>query len=236
MCELEGRIRYSEVNSEGKLTILSLMDYFQDCSVFQSASVGMDVEYLSKNNMAWMLVFWQIKIVKMPKLGDKIKVHTWAYDMKGFYGYRNFAMTTDEGEILAKADSIWILVDTKTGRPKKISKEISDFYEYKERMDMEEVPRKINLPEVYEDKQAVEVPAYFIDTNNHMNNTKYVMVALEYVPKDFEFDEVRVEYRKEAVLGDMIYPKVTQMKDKIIVSLAKDSKTYYANVCFIKKG
>ena len=42
MCELEGRIRYSEVNSEGKLTILSLMDYFQDCSVFQSASVGMD--------------------------------------------------------------------------------------------------------------------------------------------------------------------------------------------------
>ena len=69
-----------------------------------------------------------------------------------------------------------------------------------------------------------------------MNNTKYVMVALEYVPKEFEFDEVRVEYRKEAVLGDRIYPKVTQMKDKIIVSLAKDSKTYYANVCFIKKG
>ena len=36
MYQFQSRIRYSEVDSEGRLTMASLINYFQDCSTFQS--------------------------------------------------------------------------------------------------------------------------------------------------------------------------------------------------------
>ena len=48
--EFDSRVRYSEVDSQGKLTWLALMDYFQDCSVFQSESLGIGVDYLAENH------------------------------------------------------------------------------------------------------------------------------------------------------------------------------------------
>ena len=36
MYKFDGRIRYSEVDSERKLTVEKMIDYFQDCSSFQS--------------------------------------------------------------------------------------------------------------------------------------------------------------------------------------------------------
>ena len=43
MYTFESRIRYSETDSEGKLTIASLINYFQDCSTFQSQDLGLGV-------------------------------------------------------------------------------------------------------------------------------------------------------------------------------------------------
>ena len=36
MYTFDGRVRYSEVGEDGLLTMQSLLDYFQDCSTFQS--------------------------------------------------------------------------------------------------------------------------------------------------------------------------------------------------------
>ena len=95
--EFDSRVRYSEVDSQGRLTWLALMDYFQDCSVFQSESLGIGVDYLAKNHQAWVLTSWQIVLNSMPKLAESVTTQTWAYDMKGFYGYRNFSMNNGQG-------------------------------------------------------------------------------------------------------------------------------------------
>jgi hypothetical protein len=35
----EGKIRYSEVGEDGRLTMPGILNYFQDCSTFQSESL-----------------------------------------------------------------------------------------------------------------------------------------------------------------------------------------------------
>ena len=92
MYEFDSRVRYSEVDAKGRLTWLALMDYFQDCSVFHSESLQVGVDYLAKNHIAWVLSSWQICVNHMPRLADVVTTQTWAYGMKSFYGYRNFAM------------------------------------------------------------------------------------------------------------------------------------------------
>lgn len=230
--EFDSRVRYSEVDSQGKLTWLALMDYFQDCSVFQSESLGIGVDYLAENHQAWVLTSWQIVLNSMPQLAERVITQTWAYDMKGFYGYRNFSMNNGQGERLAYANSIWALMDTNSGRPVKVSEEMAGLYGMESQIPMGCDGRKIALPKECDAKEAFVVPAYFMDTNHHMNNSHYVEVALGFVPDDFAIGQIRVEYRKAAVCGDVMIPKVSKDCGKITVVLTDDKDKPYAVVEF----
>jgi acyl-ACP thioesterase len=90
MYEVKGKVRYSETDSEGKLTIPALLNYFQDSSTFQSESLGVGIKTLMEHNLAWVLSSWQICINEMPALAEDIKTQTWPTDFKGFFGTRNY--------------------------------------------------------------------------------------------------------------------------------------------------
>ena len=178
MYQFDSRIRYSEVDKECNLTLTAMMNYFQDCSVAHSESLDRGVRYLSENHMAWVLSSWQICCDNMPRLFDEVTVSTWAYDMKAFYGYRNFTM------------------DRKNGA-------------------------------------EMVVPKFFIDSNQHMNNEKYVAIAQELLPAEFKIKELRVEYKKEAKLGDTIRSSVKKTDEGIVAVLADTEDKPYAVVQFI---
>ena len=55
MYQLESRIRYSETNEAGFLTMTGIINYFQDCSTFHSEDCGVGVAFLEKEHRAWML-------------------------------------------------------------------------------------------------------------------------------------------------------------------------------------
>jgi acyl-ACP thioesterase len=232
MYQFESRIRYSEVDENANLTWSALLNYFQDCSVFHSEAIHMSVTFLKEHHLAWVLSSWQVRLLQMPHLGDRVTVQTWAYDMKAFYGYRNFSLNAEDGSRLAYADSVWVLVDTQKGRPAKVLPEMIQGYGLDPAIPMEQTGRKLAIPQELEPQPSLEVPEYFIDSNHHMNNEKYVMIAHEFLPKDFQIGELRVEYKKEAKLGDVIYPSVHRETDRVTVLLADDSGKPYAVVDF----
>ena len=233
MYQLSSKVRYSEAGADQKLTYASLLNYFQDCSTLHSEALGASGQSLYEDHMAWILSFWQICIEDMPSLSEDIVVSTWPYDTKGLFGMRNFCMDNIEGKRFACANSIWVLINTETGRPIKIPAEVGAVYPDEPRLDMDYCERKIIVPTDYEEKEPIRVPAYFIDTNHHMNNGKYVMVAEGYLPEDFRVREIRVEYKKAAVQNDILYPRVTIMEKEVIVVLADKTGNPYATVLFM---
>ncbi len=146
MYTFESRIRYSETDSEGKLTMASLINYFQDCSNFHSEDLGLGLEYLRERHLAWVLSAWQIVVERYPGLCEKVTVGTQPYDMKGFLGYRNFAMWDEKGEFVARANSLWSLLDIHTGRPEMITEDMLKGYRLGEKLEMDYGPRKIAVP------------------------------------------------------------------------------------------
>lgn len=233
MYQFDSRIRYSEVDKECNLTLTAMMNYFQDCSVAHSESLDRGVRYLSENHMAWVLSSWQICCDNMPRLFDEVTVSTWAYDMKAFYGYRNFTMDRKNGERLAYANSVWVLVDTLTGRPVKVPEDIINEYGTSPQLEMECSSRKIKVPADMEAGAEMVVPKFFIDSNQHMNNEKYVAIAQELLPAEFKIKEIRVEYKKEAKLGDAIRSSVKKTDEGIVAVLADTEDKPYAVVQFI---
>lgn len=238
MYQFCSRVRYSEVDSERNLTIPALLDYLQDCCTFQSEQLGVGVDYLMKQQAVWVLSSWEIRIYRRPRMGEQISVGTWPYDFKGFYGYRNFTITGADGEVLADANSVWVYMDLKTMRPAKIGDGMREAYlpDLGEQLGGEWSERKIRCNKTFtpEKKEPVRVARFFIDTNHHMNNGKYILVAEEYLPEGFEIGGLRAEYKKAAVSGDTICPEVITEEKSVTVTLANEEGVPYAVVQFIK--
>lgn len=221
MYTINNRIRYSEVDSEKKINLSSLLDYLQDCCTFESEKLQIGVDYLAENRIAWVLSSWQLKILRYPKFNEIIRVSTWPYGFKGFYGWRNFAVEDERGERIVEANSVWIFMDTEKMCPKKITDEMIEAYrdEFAQPLGGEWEERKIKVPAAGEEKEPIRVPQYFIDTNHHMNNSKYVLTAQEYLPGEFIVKGLRAEYKKAAMSGDFLYPVVFGGQDNIMAAL-----------------
>ncbi len=216
MYAFESRVRYSEIGADGKLTLEKLIDYFQDCSTFQSEDTGGSVRALREKNLAWMIVYWRVEIQRMPGLGERIMVGTLPYEMKGSIGLRNFLMETMDGERLASANSVWSLIDTSTSRPVRIPPEILAVYPLEERIDMQYDSRKIRIPK----EPGIVMPQmtikeYHLDTNKHVNNGQYVRLAAGVLPPDVVPETLRIEYRRQALLGDVITPVVCDISPAV---------------------
>ena len=138
-------------------------------------------------------------------------------------------METPEGERLAAANSVWTLLDMEKMYPVRVPEEIIGKYELAPKLDMEYSPRKIAVPkEGGECREDIVVRMHHLDTNQHMNNAQYVHFAVMYLPADSEIRELRVEYRRQAVLGDRITPVIYRThEDTYLVSMnGEDGKPY----------
>ena len=225
--EFDGRVRYSEIDHRGTMTLPALINYFQDASTFQSEAIGLGMDRLKHDRKAWVLSYWQVIVERYPQMCEKITTGTFATEFKGLYGNRNFYMKDGSGELIARANSIWAFMDLEKGRPVRPTAEHIDPYGTCEPLDMPYEERKIALPEQSEAGEPFPVRKYHIDTNEHVNNCQYVQMALEMVPGDIQVRQLRVDYKKSAVLGDMIYPRMTAEQERTVVELCDaDGKPY----------
>ena len=103
------------------------------------------------------------------------------------------------------------------------------------KLSMDYAPRRIPLPDEYEEFPAIAVAAHHIDTNHHVNNAQYVEIAREVLPAGLFIRELRVEYKKAAILGDQIIPRVSAEADCYTVALCDTEGRPYA-VVWLRTG
>ena len=240
MYTFKSTVRFSETGKDSKLTIPHLISYFQDCSTLHGNKAGLDRKKLIKMERAWFLSSWQIVINKRPGIDEKIEVETRAYEIRGFYGLRNFIMYNEAKEVCAYANSIWFDVDTKKGRPVKYEQKDGTGFEIDEEFPMEKADRKIIIPENADKTikgDRLKVRESHLDSNYHMNNREYVRIALDFMPDSFDIDDlrqIRVEYKKAAVLDEIMVPVYyfDVENKKIFVSLENEAGENFAKVEF----
>ena len=228
MYSFDSRIRYSEIDKEGKLTLESLINYFQDCSTFQTEEGPANIAFMKERGIAWVLNSWQIEINRFPRLCEEVTIGTLPYELKGFFGHRNFFMDTKEGERLAVANSVWTLFDFVKGVPSRITPEMADTYPTDEKLDMNYAGRKIDIPTDVEAVKGDEIVIrkYHLDTNNHVNNGQYVRMAIDACSdSELPVRSMRAEYKRQAVLGDVLYPEVYNSDPRVIDLKDVDGKS-----------
>ena len=240
MYEFDARVRYSETDETQNITITALVNYLQDCSTFHSADVGLTVDHLNELRRAWLLSYWDIYIDRMPRLYETISVGTSPHEFRGVLAHRNFWIKDKDGNFLLKADSLWFSFDTERMRPVKIEENmIAPFGEINNVLELPESDRKVTVPEELTTGEAIRIEKHHIDTNHHVNNAQYLQIADDVLTAategkvHFTKGRIRAEYKKAAVLGDIMIPKYgTTESDSAVVSLQNEAGEVFCNIEF----
>ena len=134
--EYQSRVRYSECGEDCRLHLPGAVNYFQDAATFQGEDLGIGIPWMKEHHLAWILVSWQIIMDHMPRLGEPIRVSTWAYDFRSFYGLRNLLLEDEKGQPAVWANSVWVLMNTADRRPAKVSDSMIALYGQEEKLEM----------------------------------------------------------------------------------------------------
>ena len=234
MYSFKSTVRFSQCDTEGKLSCLALIDYLQDCAVFHSHAVGGGPEVLRQRGLAWFILTWQIHIHKLPKLYDEIIITTWPHDMKSLMAPRNFTITSPSGHIYVEADSLWCMFDFESERPIRLPDDVAASY-VPDTADALSLPRtKRNIAIQGEGKagNTITVEAHHLDSNMHVNNAQYVDMAKD-TAQISSFSTIWVQYKKPAGLKDEVVPVIYCEDDKTTVSLNDEQGQAYAIVQMI---
>ena len=222
MYQYQTRIRYSELDESGHLKPEALLDYFQDCSTFQSEDLGIGIGYLKERNMVWVLSSWQIVAERYPLLGETVTVGTQPYEFRSFMGFRNFVMEDEAGKRIAYANSLFSLIDIETAHPMRPTEEMLEKYVLGEKIPMDYAPRKITIPDGAVKGEEILILPHHLDVNHHVNNGQYVRIAMDCVPKELKIRQLRVEYKKQVRLHEVLAPYVSRTETGAYVVVLKN--------------
>ena len=228
---INDRVWYSDINKKGELSVVALIDHFQNAAYANSADLGHDVAHLSQYKRAWLLASWNVYVKRYPKLDEKITHGTAASAFKGIIGYRDHCKWDESGDLIAWGEAQWFFYDGIAGKPiRPTPADSTELYNMHPHIEMQDEVRKIKIPEELEDKEAVVAGWRQIDTNDHVNNSQYVGIALDSLGEFVSPSHIRVEYIKAAVAGDIIIPRVGVREGRTVISLENPEGGTYAVV------
>lgn len=225
------KILFSDIDSNSRMTLAGIMNAMQDCVNINSESIGKGIDYLLETRRTWFAISWYIEIDRYPKMFEDVVVKTWPYEFSSSMGFRNVIIEDNKGQVIVAADSIWTLVDLDTGRPIRITEEDSTGYDLEDKYPIENPGRKIRLPKEFQLLDTIAVKKSDIDYNGHMSNGKYIQLADEYVPLESHPGKIRVEYKSQSRLGELLEVyKATEDAKTIIKIQGKDDGSIKAVV------
>ena len=235
MYEYDSRVRLTEVDQNRQMTLTGILNAFQDCSTFHSEDLGVGLGYLEEKQRMWVLRSWDIRIFRRPELAEHIRVGTWPCAFGKVTGQRNFRLLDAGGKLIACADSDWVYMDTVRMRPARIEEELGRIYGTEPPLALfgeTGAGEAVRIPGSLAEEAPFDIHVWHLDVNHHVNNGQYVQLAGEYLPEDFPVGRMRAEYKRSAVLGDRIYPKVGREETCCTVCLEDVSGKPYAVIQF----
>jgi len=171
--QAEYTIRENECGPNYDIRLAALWDIMQDAADHHATILGFSHESMQARGNFWALIRMSAKVHKYPKARETVTVETYPAGLAKLFCVRKYNVYAEEGELLAEASSLWIIVDMKTGRPLRPNNaypnEIMFSFNYEG-----VVPEKISP--VNDGQQIKKITAEFcdIDGNNHVNNSRYI--------------------------------------------------------------
>ena len=191
-----------DIDFNGVCRASSLMKYIQSAAQTQLTENGMSYDELKDMRRAFILSRIRLEFYAPVYSYDKIEAHTFPCISRGYSFLRCYALYRN-GEVVARAISVWALIDTENKGLVKVSDFDLRLPTYEPWDNIAVSP--IKLPHDMRNVGKYTVTYADLDRNNHINNTKYADIFSNFLPLNKKrIDSMSINYMNEAKYKDTL--------------------------------
>ena len=197
------------VDPDGYASIHGLAFFLQEVAHNHATARSLGFNDLMKDNKAWVLTRQAIKLYRIPKLGDRIKVETWVQNTTQSFSVRDFHLMNPSGEIMGIARTSWMMLDVIQRKPVKINDEVLERIPLTPNRLKEDLPLdKLTYIQDNSQPESIKVRYSDLDMNNHVNNITYIRWVMDGFDAGFrkknQLRSIEMNYLNEALYGDQL--------------------------------
>ena len=179
----EKSLDHYQLDKNGFISPRVLMNWLQVAADNHAEILGVGESFCKANNLAWVVVHYNIEILNMPRGGQKLNIITWPACHSGARAVRDFEIRDLNGNIMVRVTSQWVLLNLETRRAMRLCTELLSFQCMNQRALDTEFEK---LPE-FDAENKIDFKCRFedLDLNGHINNSVYLVCATESVPRGY---------------------------------------------------
>ena len=206
MLEKKIYISSNDVDASFNLKISSFFKMMQDAASDNAEELNIGHTRTNKDNRIWVITRFYVEINKLPKFQDEVILKTYPGETLRFVFSRYFELKDLKGNTLIRASSTWLVLDRET---RKIC-----LRPFEENIKAEQYGNELPLPDkviVPSDLFHIEdrkVRYSDIDSNGHLNNTKYIDYILDINDSNFYLENkiksLLINYNHEIKDGEIV--------------------------------
>lgn len=196
----------------------AILSAMQETAGVHSGLLGLDRETMQNLNLGWILSRLKVEFTCLPKVGETLTIETWPTPNRHLFFPRSHVFRDSDGNQIGCANSLWTTMNMTERRVEKNDFVIS-------RMpDNSDLPPAAGMPATVkalegEVKAGCVVPQFSdLDTNCHVNNTKYMDWCMNALGVDMLRDRCLtgfdVNYDSEILPGCEIHTELTVNGDR----------------------
>jgi acyl-ACP thioesterase len=202
------RVRAYETDPHGRLEVPILCKLMQETATAHAAILGVSVETLMDNGVAWVLSHLDLKIERWPGPDEEIIIKTWPEAASRLIIERRFEVIDSAGELCASASTFWLVFDLERRRPVRFPAVVIEAMSKHEIGSSIVKPHRLDGPDLVDHERSFTVRRSDLDLADHVNNTSYVEWAIEAVPDDVwatrKLAELQIAFLSECHQGQTI--------------------------------
>jgi len=201
-----------DVDHNCQITIPKLLCMMHETAWSHVSFLKKGWQELYAEGLFWALAKLHLKIYKLPKWNEKIRIDTWAKQRESIMFLRDYEVFDENGELMGCAISEWMLVDYRLNKIVRLEKLNTHLNYPQDRVAFEGRVPRLPLIDFPNNPHFQKVVLSDLDMNQHVNNASYVRWAIDQLPYSF-YNQHQV---KEIVIN---YINQLKPDDKYCISI-----------------
>ncbi len=204
----ETTVTLSQCGEDGCMRISAALDHFMDIASQHSESYGLGADELIGRGLFWLTLHTKAVFRRRPRSGETIRITTWPTQPSGRHCMRYYTIEAG-GELLVEGKTRWALMDTGTGRLRKVEEGYPEGIEWRADTvcggDFRDIGRHFEDAEPLKDFVVLSGD---IDIGHHMNNVAYARSLFNCFSsvelKEMNVSQIELSYRSSCYEGETL--------------------------------
>lgn len=168
------KILLYHTDAKGRVTLSALSRFAQESAGVHAELLGVGMERLAEQNIAWVLREQALCVERYALLGEELRISTWPTRTERILCHRDYRICDAAGGVVARGTSVWFGLDLKARRPRKADSFFHLPGELMPESVFDEALPPLEAPQEECRSEMRTVRSSDLDALGHMNNLRYL--------------------------------------------------------------